>query len=88
VTPDVIKVKVISDYWIEAEFADGAIRRFDMGPYLKYPAFAALAEGDWFKRVHVVNGAVTWSEEIDLSPDTLYLNGVRFNLRPERTNSP
>lgn len=43
-TPDVTKVKASPDYFIEAEFANGEIRRFDMRPYLDYPAFSALKE--------------------------------------------
>ncbi|MDD2768295.1 MAG: DUF2442 domain-containing protein [Methylococcus sp.] len=75
-TPDVISVKAKPGYIIEAEFSDGQIRRFDMGPYLHYPAFAGLKNDGLFMRVHVVNGVVVWDDEIDLSPDTLYLRGV------------
>ena len=74
-TPDVAKVKVTPDFFIEAEFASGEIRRFDMRPYLEYPAFAALRDINLFMRAHVAHGVVVWNEEIDLSPDTLYLRG-------------
>ena len=75
-TPDVIKVQAYPDYAIRAEFETGEVRYFDMRPYLDYPAFAPLKEPGFFMRAHVLNGTVTWSEEIDLSPDTLYLRGV------------
>jgi hypothetical protein len=74
-SPDVIKVSVSSDYSILAEFETGEVRRFDMRPYLEYPAFAALKEPGMFMRAHVEHGTVVWSEDIDLSPDTLYLRG-------------
>lgn len=74
-TPDVVKVQALPDYCIEAVFADGAHRWFDMKPYLQYPAFSALADGNLFMRAHVACGTVAWSDEIDLSPDTLYLRG-------------
>lgn len=74
-TPDVVAVRALPDYCIEARFADGTGRRFDMKPYLHYPAFAALADGNLFMRAHIVCGTVAWSDEIDLSPDTLYLRG-------------
>jgi len=74
-TPDVIKVLALPDYSIEAEFETGEVRRFDMRPYLDFPAFASLKEPDLFMRAHVEHGTVVWSEEIDLSPDTLYLRG-------------
>ncbi len=74
-TPDVTKVKATPDFCIEAEFATGEIRRFDMRPYLNYPAFSALQERNLFMRAHIENGVVVWNDEIDLSPDTLYLRG-------------
>jgi hypothetical protein len=72
-TPDVIKVLATPDYSIVAEFATGEVRRFDMRPYLDFPAFAPLKEPGMFMRAHVEHGTVVWSEEINLSPDTLYL---------------
>jgi len=74
-TPDVVKVKAFSDFTLQAQFADGAVRRFDMTPLLGYPAFSALREGNLFLSAKVQNGSVTWTDEIDLSPDTLYLRG-------------
>ena len=75
-TPDVIKVVPTSDYFIVAEFETGEVRRFDVRPYLAFPAFAALKESALFMRAHVEHGTVVWSEDIDLSPDTLYLRGL------------
>ena len=74
-TPDVIKVLATPDYSIKAEFETGEVRRFDMRPYLDFPAFALLKEPGLFMRAHVAQGTVVWTEEIDLSPDTLYLRG-------------
>ena len=78
-TPDVVRVKPFPDFCLEADFATGERRWFDMKPYLSYPAFAPLAEDGLFMKAHVVHGAVAWNEEIDLSPDTLYLQGKRLN---------
>ena len=74
-TPDVIKVVAKPDYSIVAEFESGEVRRFDMRPYLDFPAYAPLKEPGAFMRAHVEHGTVVWCEEIDLSPDTLYLRG-------------
>ena len=75
-TPDVVEVKALPNFVIEATFADGEVRRLSMHPYLDYPAFAVLKEGSLFMRAHVANGVVAWNDEIDLSPDTLYLKGA------------
>jgi len=75
-TPDVVSVKPLSDYRLEASFANGEKRVFDMRPYLAYPAFAPLAQDALFMRAHVVLGTVAWTDEIDISPDTLDLRGA------------
>lgn len=79
-TPDVVNVKPLQDFCLEAEFASGERRWFDMKPYLAYPAFAALTEESLFMKAHVAYGVVAWNDEIDLSPDTLYLRGRPLSL--------
>lgn len=74
-TPDVVRVRPRPDYLLETDFANGEKRLFDMRPYLAYPAFAPLAEGTVFMKAHVALGTVAWTDEIDISPDTLYLRG-------------
>jgi len=74
-TPDVVAVKTLPDYTLLAQFATGEWRRFDMRGLLHYPAFAALQDPALFARAHVQHGTVAWTDEIDLSPDTLYLRG-------------
>ena len=73
-TPDVIKVKPLHDYCIEVLFEDGQLRIFDMKPYLEYPAFSSLISKNLFMKVHVAFGTVAWNDEIDISPDTIYLS--------------
>jgi len=75
-TPDVVAVKPLAGYQLETDFANGERRLFDLRPYLDYHAFAALAEASLFMRAHVALGTVAWTDEIDISPDTLYLRGA------------
>lgn len=74
-TPDVVNVAATPDFSLLAEFETGERRHFDMKPYLDYPAFAALKDPGMFMRARVEHGTVVWNDEIDLSPDTLYLRG-------------
>lgn len=74
-TPDVVHVRPLPDFQLEADFATGERRLFDMRPYLGYPAFSPLADPALFMKAHVALGTVAWTDEIDLSPDTLYLRG-------------
>lgn len=47
-TPDIIQVQPQADYILEAVFANGEKRRFDLKPYLHYPAFQPLTEKSTF----------------------------------------
>lgn len=74
-TPDVASVKVVGDFELLVQFADGEYRRFSMKPYLEYPAYSALRDKIKFQQARVQHGTVVWSDEIDISPDTLYFAG-------------
>lgn len=76
-TPDIIRVKAITNYHLEVEFEDGELRLFDMKPYLDYPAFSPLTKNNLFMKAHVALGTVAWNDEIDMSPDTIYLLGKK-----------
>lgn len=78
-TPDVVKVVATPDFFMNIEFATGEVRRFDMRPCLHYPAFAELKQPGVFLRARVEHGTVVWSEDIDLSADTLFLRGKPLN---------
>ena len=46
-----------------------------MVPYLQYPAFQPLKSTALFAQARVAHGTVVWPDNIDISPDTLYLAG-------------
>jgi hypothetical protein len=77
-TPDVTQVETQPNFELLVTFADGACKHFSMLPYLKYPAYKPLSEPGKFVVAHVANGTVQWTDEIDISPDTLYLAGRAF----------
>ena len=72
-TPDVIQAQTFDNYDLAVTFADGEKRRLSMAPYLEYPAFSPLKDIGLFMRARVAHGTVIWTDEIDISPDTLYL---------------
>jgi hypothetical protein len=78
-TPDVTQVKAGTNFELLVTFADGACKSFSMLPYLHYPAYSELKEPGKFAFAHVANGTVQWTEDIDISPDTLYLAGRTCN---------
>jgi hypothetical protein len=75
IAPKVVQAQTLANHELAVTFADGQKRKFSMLPYLQYPAFAALKDVALFKRARVAHGTVVWNDEIDISPDTLYIAG-------------
>ena len=73
--PHVKSVRALEDYELEVSFDNGESRRFDLKPYLDRGIFARLRDQAAFRAVRVVAGSVKWANGLDLSYDTLYLEG-------------
>jgi hypothetical protein len=72
----VVAVRANDDYSLDLEFNDGSVKRFDVRPYLDYEVFKELKDLSYFSRVKVAFGTVQWPNEQDISPETLYMEGV------------
>lgn len=59
----------------QLEFETGEQRLFDMTPYLHRGVLVRLHDRSVFRSARVVAGSVEWPGGIDLSYDTLYLEG-------------
>jgi Protein of unknown function (DUF2442) len=75
--PFIKKIKKIEPYFVDLEFENGEEKRVQMAQFLELPAFQKLKKVDLFLKVKIVDGwSLVWLDEIDLSHDTLYLQGV------------
>ena len=73
--PRVKSVRALDDYELEVAFDNGESRRFDVKPYLDRGIFSRLRDQDAFRRVRPVAGSIEWANGLDLSYDTLYVEG-------------
>lgn len=73
--PHVKSVRALDDYQLEVAFDNGECRRFDVKPYLDRGIFVRLRDADAFRAVRVVAGSVEWANGLDLSYETLYVEG-------------
>ena len=73
--PHVKSVRALEDYELEVSFDNGEARRFDVKPYLARGIFVRLRDRAAFRAVRVVAGSVEWANGLDLSYDTLYVEG-------------
>ena len=74
INPRIVTVKVANDYQLILSFTNAEQKIFDMKPYLNKGVFKALQNEELFKKAYVNWGTVVWNDDIDMSPDTLYLD--------------
>lgn len=73
--PHVKSVRALEAYELEVSFDNGELRRFDVKPYLARGIFGRLRDREMFETVRSVAGSIEWANGLDLSYDTLYLEG-------------
>lgn len=75
-SPRVVNVKYQEHYKLILTFTNGEVKLFDFQSYLKYPVYKPLQDETFCKKVKTSDGIVQWNEDIDFSPDTIYLASV------------
>jgi len=78
--PYIKKVQTLDNHCLKLWFENGEQKIFDLKPYLNKGVFSQLKSLSLFASVRVVAGSIEWSNGIDLSYDTLYLQGSSLNL--------
>lgn len=76
--PRVKEVYPIDNYELRLIFNNGEHKIFDTKPYLNIGVFASLKNTELFKTVRPFLGSITWANNIDLCPDTLYLESKKI----------
>ncbi len=80
---DVVSAKYCGDYKIKITFEDGKSGIVDFLPYLKKGGiFEKFKNIDFFKSFSIDNevGVLTWKNEIDIAPETLYSAATNSSL--------
>lgn len=72
--PRVISVEPKDNFHLLLTFENEEKKIFDVNPYLDKGIFKELKTEAMFCSVRVDNGTVTWSNEADFCPDTLYID--------------
>ncbi|WFE69100.1 DUF2442 domain-containing protein [Thiomicrospira sp. R3] len=74
----VISVIPLADYRLQLKFSTGEETVFDMTSYLDKGVFTQLRDVTVFKQAYIAWDTVCWSNELDISPDTLYLKSQKI----------
>ncbi len=70
------KVEPKPNFELLLTFEDGAVKKFDMKPYLDKGVFRELKNEHLFNSVRVSFNTVVWDNEADFDPEALYEGGL------------
>jgi hypothetical protein len=70
---DIVEVQPKPGYKLILTFENGEIRVFDCGKLIEERPFEPLSNPAFFNRARIEYGTVVWPGEIDIAPETLYL---------------
>ncbi len=74
--PRALSAEVIDNYRLLITFTNQEQRIFDVSEYLDLPVFQALQHPAYFCCVRIERGILSWPNEADFCPDTVYLKSV------------
>jgi hypothetical protein len=77
--PRVICAEVLNHHQVLVTFTNQEQRIFDVSDYLTLPVFQVLTNPSYFEQVQVAYGTLSWFDEVDFCPDTVYLKSKPFN---------
>jgi len=72
---DVTEMLILDDYKLQLTFDDGKSGVLDCKPFIdKGGVFSKLIDPEFFKSVQINSelGVLTWDDEIDIAPETVY----------------
>jgi len=70
--PRVKLVTAITGYRLLLTFDNGETGIYDCSPLLEFGVFKELKSPSYFQKAKIENGTVSWPNEQDICPDTLY----------------
>jgi hypothetical protein len=69
---EVVAARAEADYVVTLAFSDGRTGWVDLHRYLWGAAFDRVQDPDYFRRLRIRYGTVTWPDGTDIAPEVLY----------------
>jgi len=85
--PRVICAEVLNQHQVLVTFNNQEQRIFDVSEYWDLPVFQILRNPTYFNRVQVQHGTLTWSDDVDFCPDTVYLKSKLVSKKSSCTTT-
>ena len=79
ITPRIIEVKALENYYIYIKFKTGEEKVYDMSEYIKEIEFYnKLKNREYFENVHPRGCSIEWANGEDIAPENLYYDSMPF----------
>jgi DUF971 family protein len=75
--PRISTIKTTDDYKLHLTFTNGQSGIYDCNYLLDFGVFKKLQDIETFKKAKVAHGTVVWPHNLDICPDTLYLDSQK-----------
>jgi hypothetical protein len=70
---DIVDFSLLDGYKIRLTFKTGETGVVDLSSYtFRGGVFSRFADMEYFRRVHIESGVLTWPDEVDIAPETIY----------------
>lgn len=69
------QVKYLGTYILLCTFSTGIVKKVDLSPLLKYPAYEDLKDENKFLQFGL-DDTIFWANGADIAPEWLYDNGI------------
>lgn len=69
---EIKEIEVLSDYILLLTFDNNEKKIKDMKPYLNKGVFQKLKDKNFFNKVKISYGTISWGNELDMCADSLY----------------
>ena len=69
---EIVNVEVLPNYELLLTFDNKVKKIKDMKPYLEQGVYRKLKEKEFFNKVKISFGTISWGEDIDMCADSLY----------------
>lgn len=73
---DVVFFELLDDYMIKLTFENNERRLFDCKLLFDKKPYSTLKNKKFFSQAKLAFGTLVWSEDIDISPELFYFQGV------------
>jgi hypothetical protein len=78
-TPNIVSVKALNNYYIYIKFSNGEEKVYDMTEHIRDIEFYSnLKNREYFENVHPRGDSVEWANGEDVAPENLYYDSISF----------